>query len=102
MTTLLLRALLLLALSPALALAQESEDDFFVFDEEETEPVQSIADPLEDFNRVMFTLNDKLYRGVLKPVAVVYRRVPRPVRTSVSNVFSNLGTPVSALNALLQ
>lgn len=97
-------AVLFLALfTGAAALAQESEDDFFVFDpEEDATPSPSIADPLERFNRAMFTLNDKLYRGVLKPVAVAYRKVPRPVRASVANVLDNLGTPVSALNALLQ
>src|SRR5690606_23750490 len=97
-------AVLSLSLLAGAAVAQESEDDFFVFDpeEEEAAPAPSIADPLEGFNRAMFTVNDKLYRGVLKPVAVVYRKVPRPVRVSVSNVLDNLGTPVSALNALLQ
>lgn len=81
--------------------AQEDEDDFFFFDEEEdTGP--SIADPLESFNRVSFNINDKLYRGVLKPVARGLRVLPEPVRVSGANFFNNLGTPVSAMNALLQ
>ncbi|MDC0598781.1 VacJ family lipoprotein [Gammaproteobacteria bacterium] len=82
------------------SLAQD-DDDFFIFDEEEEE-IKEVADPLEPFNRAMFTFNDKLYRGVLKPVAIGYRRVPEPARISVSNFLDNLETPVSSVNALVQ
>lgn len=93
--------LLLLALSPAVLQAQEDDDDFFIFDEEEDDgPV--IADPFEDFNRASFAFNDKLYRGVVKPVARGLRVIPAPVRTSGANFFDNLFTPVSAASALLQ
>ncbi|MBE9487132.1 MAG: VacJ family lipoprotein [Desulfuromonadales bacterium] len=62
-----------------------------------------IADPLEGFNRGMFWVNDKLYFYLAKPVAKGYRFiVPRPVRVSVGNFFSNLLTPMRAANALLQ
>jgi phospholipid-binding lipoprotein MlaA len=77
--------------------AQDDDDDFFEFDEG-----PQIADPLESLNRATFALNDSLYRGVLKPVAVAFRVVPEPARISLSNFFSNLGTPISAINALLQ
>jgi phospholipid-binding lipoprotein MlaA len=83
-----------------LAWAQDDEDDFFVFDEEEEAP--SIADPLEGFNRLSFALNDKLYRGVLKPVARGLRILPAPVRNSLDNFFDNLRAPASAISALLQ
>lgn len=60
-------------------------------------------DPLEGFNRSMYTFNDKLDVYVLKPVAKGYRAVlPGPVRTGVSNFFSNLHDPVIMLNDLLQ
>lgn len=95
-----LLSLSLFALNPT-AWAQDDDDDFFVFDEDE-EDVQEIADPLEGFNRAMFSINDKLYRGVLKPVARGLRILPEPVRNSGANFFNNLGTPISALNALLQ
>jgi phospholipid-binding lipoprotein MlaA len=61
-----------------------------------------IADPIEPFNRGMFWLNDKLYFYLFKPIARGYRVVPEPARKSVSNFFSNLGTPVRFANALLQ
>ncbi len=60
-------------------------------------------DPLEGFNRAMYTFNDKLDKYVLKPVAKGYRVVaPAPVRKSVANFFSNLHDPVVMLNNLLQ
>lgn len=81
------------------ALAQDDDDDFFIFEEDES---TQIADPFESINRATFAFNDSLYRGVLKPVAVAFRVVPEPARISLSNFFSNLGTPISAINALLQ
>ncbi len=61
------------------------------------------GDPLEGFNRAMYTFNDNLDVYVLKPVAQGYRAVlPSPVRTGVSNFFGNLHDPVIMLNNLLQ
>lgn len=61
------------------------------------------TDPLEGFNRAMYTFNDKLDIYVLKPVAKGYRAaLPSPVRTGVSNFFGNLHDPVIMLNNLLQ
>ncbi len=69
----------------------------------ESPPVPGVADPIEPVNRGIFYVNDKLYRWVLKPVAKGYSYVvPEAVRTGVRNFFSNLGTPVRAVNTLLQ
>ncbi len=63
----------------------------------------TIEDPLEPFNRAMFTFNDRLYFWVLKPVAQGYSVVmPEPARVSVSNFFSNLRSPIRFANCLLQ
>ena len=60
-------------------------------------------DPLEGFNRAMYTFNDKLDKYALKPLAKGYRAItPTPVRKSVSNFFSNLHEPMVMLNNLLQ
>jgi phospholipid-binding lipoprotein MlaA len=60
-------------------------------------------DPLESYNRAMFTFNDKLDRTLIKPVAQGYQAVlPSPVRTGVGNFFGNLGDPWIAVNSLLQ
>jgi len=63
----------------------------------------TVNDPWEGWNRKVHRFNNAVDRAVMKPVARGYARVvPRPVRTGVGNVFSNLGQPVSAVNALLQ
>lgn len=67
------------------------------------EPVKPVADPLEPINRFFFHVNDRLYFGVLKPVASVYKAiVPQPARVSVRNFFSNVATPIRLANCLLQ
>lgn len=62
-----------------------------------------IADPLEPWNRAMFTVNDKLYFWVLKPVAKGYSAiVPEWGRVRVKNIFQNITMPVRFVNNLLQ
>lgn len=78
-----------------------AEEEFFEFDED-SKPEITINDPFEGFNRASFAFNDKLYRGVLKPVAKGFRVVPEPARKSLSNFFNNLGAPISSASALLQ
>jgi phospholipid-binding lipoprotein MlaA len=97
-------ALLLSCIAPiTFAAPAEEDEDFFVFDESESDnAAPAIADPLEGFNRAMFTVNNKLYRVVLKPIARGLRIVPEPMRVGASNFFTNLHAPVSALSALLQ
>jgi phospholipid-binding lipoprotein MlaA len=88
---------------PAQAAEPAAEDEeFFVFDEEGSEPPVTINDPLEGLNRATFAFNNALYRGVLKPIARGLRVLPEPVRVSGTNFFDNLGAPVSSLSALLQ
>jgi phospholipid-binding lipoprotein MlaA len=60
-------------------------------------------DPLESFNRGVFTFNDGLDNAVLKPVATAYRDVlPTWLRKGVSNFFNNLQDIWSAVNTGLQ
>lgn len=74
----------------------EGEDDF-------EEEMETLADPLKPFNRLMFEVNDKLYFYVLKPVALMYEAIlPEQVRVSLRNAISNLTTPVRLVNCLLQ
>lgn len=63
----------------------------------------SKGDPFESYNRTMFTINDTVDRYALKPVAKGYVwAVPEPVRSSVTNFFSNIGDVYIAANNLLQ
>ena len=62
-----------------------------------------VRDPYERFNRKVFEFNSWLDARFLRPVAVVYRNaLPEPLRTSVSNFFSNLDYPLVAMNQFLQ
>jgi phospholipid-binding lipoprotein MlaA len=83
-----------------------AEDDFDALygDAEAGVPARPAAyDPWERYNRRMHRFNNAVDRRVARPLARAYvRAVPAPVRTGVTNFFSNLGQPVSAVNALLQ
>jgi phospholipid-binding lipoprotein MlaA len=64
---------------------------------------EEVLDPIEPLNRSIFWINDKLYTFVLKPVARTYRfAIPEPARQGIGNFFSNLTSPVRALNSFLQ
>lgn len=60
-------------------------------------------DPLEGLNRVVFGFNQVVDHIVLEPAARIYRAViPRPIRKGVSNVLTNLASPVTLANDILQ
>ncbi|MGF6767915.1 phospholipid-binding lipoprotein MlaA [Paraburkholderia sp. GAS199] len=61
------------------------------------------GDPLEPMNRAIFSFNDGLDKYVARPVAVGYTKVtPQPIRTAISNFFSNIGDLGNFANDLLQ
>ena len=79
------------------------DEDFDLLEDEITEQIVEIADPLEPFNRTMFGLNDILYFWVVKPCAQTCEQVvPEPARIGIRNFFQNLTTPVRFVNCLLQ
>ena len=58
---------------------------------------------LEKYNRTMFTINDKIDKAVIRPVAKGYRAITNKfVRQRVTNFFNNLHEPISAGNHILQ
>jgi phospholipid-binding lipoprotein MlaA len=60
-------------------------------------------DPVEGFNRAMFSFNEGLDAVIIKPVAVGYDAVmPSPVRTGVTNFFGNIADFFIGVNNLLQ
>ncbi len=68
-----------------------------------TGPGANPADPLEPFNRAMFSFNEGVDRTVLKPVATAYKDVtPQLVRTGVTNFFGNISDVWSMVNNVLQ
>lgn len=88
--------LVLLALPGAQAQTAADFEDEYADDTE-------IADPLEPLNRVIYTVNDKLYFWIAKPLAQGYEAVlPTSAREGVRNVFDNLAMPKRFVNCLLQ
>lgn len=68
-----------------------------------TGPDRKPGDPFEPANRVIFKFNDGVDRFIAVPVAKGYQKVtPQPLRTAVSNFFSNLGDLTNVANDLLQ
>ncbi|MDX2225239.1 MAG: VacJ family lipoprotein [Rhodospirillaceae bacterium] len=60
-------------------------------------------DPLEPFNRAMFSVDMALNAAFIRPVAWTYREVvPEPARRGVTNFLRNLRSPITFANNLLQ
>ncbi len=77
------------------------ENDYL--DDPFAEPTVQVRDPLERFNRAMFTFNDRFYFWFLKPVSVAYGTViPEGLRICVRNAFNNIFFPVRFVNNALQ
>ena len=65
--------------------------------------VEADSDPLERYNRAMFSFNKAVDSAILKPIAQGYKAVtPDVVDQGISNFFSNLGDTVVVANDLLQ
>lgn len=86
----------------------EGQDDEIVSDEGregkggEVETVP-IKDPIQPYNRAIFTFNDKVYYYAIKPMYKGYNEVvPLKARLSVRKLFSNLRMPIRLVNCLLQ
>jgi len=65
------------------------------------EPTE-IKDCFEGVNRATFGFNQALDGIIFKPVANVYRAIPSPLRTGVSNSLDNLSNLVTIPNNIIQ
>ena len=64
---------------------------------------EEIPDPIEPFNRAMWSFNKELMLDVINPTARAYRFVVvKPVRQGISNFNRNLLFPARVFNHLLQ
>ena len=61
-----------------------------------------IKDCFEKFNRATFAFNQTLDGVIFKPVAKVYRMLPSPARTGISNSLNNLSHLTTIPNNLIQ
>ena len=72
-------------------------------DDYDSEPVASISDPLEPWNRFWFRFNDIFYIHVAQPLYTGWKFVtPQFFRTGMSNLFYNILFPTRFINSLLQ
>jgi phospholipid-binding lipoprotein MlaA len=64
---------------------------------------QTDEDPLEGVNRVTSEFNRVVRGAVIDPLIDGYQAVtPEPMQNSISNIFSNLTEPVTAVSSLIQ
>jgi phospholipid-binding lipoprotein MlaA len=62
-----------------------------------------VKDPLQPYNRAIFTFNDKAYHYFIKPIYTGYNSmIPEKARVSVRNFFTNIEMPVRFFNCLFQ
>ncbi len=80
--------------SPAIAASASAETD---------ESSTTEDDPLQPFNRAMFSVNDTFDEYILEPTARGWDFVmPHPVQRGVGNFFDNLLFPIHFINNMLQ
>jgi ABC-type transporter lipoprotein component MlaA len=64
---------------------------------------ESVPDPIEPFNRMVWAFNKGVMIGIVKPTSRLYRFVVvKPVRTGIGNIGKNLTYPGRLINNLLQ
>ena len=56
----------------------------------------------EGFNRASFALNQGLDKVIFKPMASIYRTLPIPIKSGVSNSLDNLSNVITIPNNILQ
>ena len=65
------------------------------------EPAE-VKDCFEKINRGTFALNQTLDGIIFKPIANVYKKLPAPIKTGVSNSLTNLSNLITIPNNILQ
>ena len=61
-----------------------------------------IKDCFEGLNRITFGFNEALDGIIFKPVASIYKSIPSPIKTGVSNSLDNLSNLVTIPNNIIQ
>jgi len=59
-------------------------------------------DCFEKVSRGIFKFNKQLDRAILRPIAIGYNKLPKPIRTGTGNFTSNIGTLLTVPNHILQ
>ena len=90
--------ILVTTLTLTLSVNAASDGDLLLKKNEPSE----IKDCFESLNRGTFAFNQALDGLIFKPVSNVYRKLPSPIKSGVSNSLDNLSNLVTIPNNLLQ
>lgn len=109
------RILLVLTLGWGLAAGAETQTTSFASTNSASNPLlaepdedsiilpELLPDPLEPVNRVIWSFNQGVLTGVVKPTSKVYRSIViKPLRTGIQNLGRNVTYPGRLINNLLQ
>lgn len=78
------------------AITDESLDDY-------DQPIITLSDPLEPWNRFWFRFNDIFYLYIVRPAYTGYEFItPSEFRTGLKNFLANILFPIRFVNSLLQ
>lgn len=79
----------------------ENEDEYFedLFGKEID---YEKMDPLEKINRVLYQVHRGLDLLLIRPIAITYDKMPKPIKRGLYNFVSNLAAPLRAVCWLLQ
>lgn len=89
------------SLAPGSVTVRENSADNL--DNYDDEPVASVPDPLEPWNRFWFRFNDIFYIHIAQPIYKGWQHItPQFFRTGASNLFYNILFPTRFVNSLLQ
>ncbi len=65
--------------------------------------IPELKDPLEGYNRFMFSVNENIYDYFMEPVARGYRAVlHEDIRIALKNIFDNALSPVKFVSSVVQ
>ncbi len=84
---------------------ENSSDNEWSFDESPLaeDELDSVYDPLEPFNRLMFKVNDALDKVFLIPLSMTYKHIlPNFLQIGIANFASNFFSPIDFINFVLQ
>lgn len=63
---------------------------------------EDVNDPLEGFNRAIFSFNEGFYNVVMRPVSSAYNTLPSNIRMMINSFLVNLSSPIVFINDVLQ
>ncbi len=65
--------------------------------------IPELSDPIEGFNRTVYSFNDAVYENLLRPVAEVYRDIlHEEVRIAIRNLYNNALAPIKLVSSVIQ